>query len=445
MVVLGRSYVKLDVGPFSPLAPIVGWKAPHFIVSSALGGFRALTASQTARTLVFDECDFFDRPELFYDDFTFLHPAFCPGWVSGLRSFLAKYDASIPASWVRRAAHWSDSPSRRHAAIPSVAQSRLAESAFLRQQFFKLAGASRADSTVSNLGNAGLKLLWWLASRGHSLPPSQWALTEYLVFCSSFNGTSGSVSTARGALLHLCRINAWDKSPYEKGISLVPGQALARVNRHQTKKSEGLSLPMVKRFLKIYCFVRLRRLPSYQWELAIGVSFVVAFKVFARWNDLMQLRWDHGYFEISELYVRFFLEHRKNAQYNGNFVDVARPENGERGAYHVIVEAYEVFRKGHVLPFIHASGLVDSSRYMPYALYVRHLRQALRHIGISAAHAERFAGQSARAGAATTAARAGLQPSELCRLAGVTSISWCLAYMRPDFNDRMRASWAIGL
>jgi len=202
---------------------------------------------------------------------------------------------------------------------------------------------------------------------------------------------------------------------------------------------------MVKRILKIYCYVRLRRLSNYQWELAIGVAFVVAFKVFARWNDLMQLRWDSGYFEFTKLYARFFLEHRKNAQYNGNFVDVARPENGEYGAYHVILEAYRVFRSGHVLPFIHASGRVDTSRHMPYALYVRHLRQSLRHIGISAEHAERFAGQSARAGAATTAARAGLQPSELCRLAGVTSISWCLAYMRPDFHDRMSASWAIGL
>ena len=202
---------------------------------------------------------------------------------------------------------------------------------------------------------------------------------------------------------------------------------------------------MVKRILKLYCYVRVRRRSHFQWELAIGVAIMVAFKVFARWNDLMQLRWDVGYFEISELYIRFFLEHRKNAQYTGNFVDIARPENGEHGAYHVIREAYQAFRRGHVLPFIHASGSVDSTRSMPYDLYVRHLRQALRHIGIADEHAQRFAGQSARAGAATTAARAGIQPSELCRLAGVSSISWCLAYMRPDFHDRMRASWAIGL
>jgi hypothetical protein len=37
-----------------------------------------------------------------------------------------------------------------------------------------------------------------------------------------------------------------------------------------------------------------------QWELAIGVAIVVSFKVFARWDDARQLRWDVGYFEIIE-------------------------------------------------------------------------------------------------------------------------------------------------
>jgi len=253
------------------------------------------------------------------------------------------------------------------------------------------------------------------------------------------------VATARGALLHLCRVNAWDKAPFTSGISLVPGQALLRLNRHQTKKSEGLTLEMVTQILHRYCFARSGRHRSGQWELAIGVAIVVSFKVFARWDDARQLRWDPDYFEITAVYVRFYLEHRKNAQHSGNFVDVAIPESGERGAYHVIREAFLLFRSGHVLPHIDASGSVDTSRHMPYDNYVRHLRQILVHIGVPEERSRRFAGQSARAGAATTAARAGMQPYELCRLAGVTSISWCLAYMRPDFNDRMRASRAIGL
>jgi len=201
LVVLRRSHVRLGVGSFAPTAPIVAWQAPHFIIALSGGGVRELTASQAGRSLVFSEWDFYNKPELFYDDFTVMHPAVCPGWVDGLDSFLVRHRATVPSSWLRRAAFRSCVSPSWDAAPVSAASSRLAESAFLRQQFFKLAGASRADSTVSNLGNAGLKLLWWLASRGHTLPPSQWAFTEYLVYCSSFNGTSGSVSTARGALL----------------------------------------------------------------------------------------------------------------------------------------------------------------------------------------------------------------------------------------------------
>jgi len=127
---------------------------------------------------------------------------------------------------------------------------------------------------------------------------------------------------------------------------------------------------------------------------------------FAHWDDARQLRWGPDYFVITAVHVRFYLEHRKNAQHSGNFVDVAIPESGERGAYHVVREAFLLFRSGYVLPHIDASE-----------------------------HSRRFAGQSARAGAVTTAARAGMQPYELRRLAGVTPISWCLAYTRPDFND----------
>ena len=374
-----------------------------------------------------------------------MHPASCPGWLEGLSRYVSHYDVAVPPAWLRRRCTSDFHHGTSAKSSLGTASYRLTESAFLREQFLRFAGESRAESTVSNFGNAGLKLLWWLASRGHPLPPSQWAFTEYLVFCATFNGTSGAVATTRGAFLHLCRVNAWDKTPFTSGISLVPGQALSRLNRHQIKKSEGLTLEMVTQILHRYCFLRSGRSQDGQWELAIGVAIVTSFKVFARWDDARQLRWDVGFFEITEVYARFYLEHRKNAQYNGNFVDVAIPASGERGAYHVIRDAYHHFRSGHVLPHIDASGTVDTSRYMPYETYVRHLREILVFIGVPEEHSRRFAGQSARAGAATTAARAGMQPYELCRLAGVTSISWGLAYMRPDFNDRMQASRAIGL
>jgi hypothetical protein len=185
--------------------------------------------------------------------------------------------------------------------------------------------------------------------------------------------------------------------------------------------------------------------PSRQWELALGVGIVVSYCVFARWDDARQLRWDDGYYEESDTYIRFYLEHRKNAQFAGNFVDIACRDDGERSAFVVIREARSIFRRGHVLPYISHSGLVDTTRHMGYRSYVQNLRQALAQVGVPAEEARGFAGQSARAGAATEALYAGVHPTELCRLAGVKSINWFLGYARPDQRDRLRASRAVGL
>ena len=182
-------------------------------------------------------------------------------------------------------------------------------------------------------------------------------------------------------------------------------------------------------------------------ELAYGAAIVISFKVFARWDDAAQLRWTTTTARCaSSTSASFFLEHRKNAQAQGNFVDVARRQDPrERSAYSIICAARRIFRRGFVLPYIDARGRVDSSRCMPYRNHIRHLRSCLVYIGVPRGEAEKFAGQSARAGAATCAARAGVPPHEICRLAGVKSIGWHLGYMRPDFDDRMRASWAVGL
>ena len=82
---------------------------------------------------------------------------------------------------------------------------------------------------------------------------------------------------------------------------------------------------------------------------------------------------------------------------------------------------------------------------MPYRPFVRHLRQVLICVGVPPAEALSFAGQSARAGAATCAGRAGLAPHDICRMAGVSTIGWHLGYMRPDAADRLKASRAVGL
>ncbi len=66
---------------------------------------------------------------------------------------------------------------------------------------------------------------------------------------------------------------------------------MARISRHQIEKSAGLTLVMVRRIMEVYSYAR-PTTPEKPWELAIGTAIVVAFKVFARWDDGAQLRWE---------------------------------------------------------------------------------------------------------------------------------------------------------
>ena len=110
---------------------------------------------------------------------------------------------------------------------------------------------------------------------------------------------------------------------------------------------------------------------------------MASYKVFARWDDAAQLRWDSGHCEIGERYIRFYLRHRKNAQDAENFVDTAKPRcSSERGAYHILCDARNVFKSGHVLPYISAAGHVDTKRPLPYRKFVQHLRKCLVSAGV---------------------------------------------------------------
>ena len=82
---------------------------------------------------------------------------------------------------------------------------------------------------------------------------------------------------------------------------------------------------------------------------------------------------------------------------------------------------------------------------MQYSDFVRFLRSALKHIGLSDGEARRYAGQSMRSGGATAAAMSGLSPAEICHLAGVKDVDWLSYYNRNHLSSRLRASRAVGL
>ena len=455
LVRLGVSRVFLQAGECAPSGCVVSWAAPWFTVVDARGVAQRMRASKVAARLAFSAADFY-QPRAFHYDFDVIHPAKVGGWSSELRLFVRWHRIIVPSVWLdpksapeetilgqgsgrAGAGDWDDGGMLGARDFCAREQARLGD------EFQRLAGATRGPGTIRGFRTPGLKLLWFGATREFEYPPTQRQVTDYLTWLAVETGVAGAISAARGALLHLCRINDWDTLPYKSGVALIPGAAMARLTRHQVKKSEGISLAMVERILERYCHLRAVRATSGQWELAFGVAVIVGYKVLARWDDLRQLRWDESYCEVTELNVRFYLEHRKNAMHNGNFVDVARRRDGQRGAYEAIVAAWRFFRSGYVLPYISSRGEVDTTRWMPYGKYVQHLRQSLVQIGVSSADSMTFAGQSARSGAATTCMREGVEPHQLCRMAGVKSINWGLGYMRPDFEDRLGASRAMGL
>jgi len=107
-------------------------------------------------------------------------------------------------------------------------------------------------------------------------------------------------------------------------------------------------------------------------------------------------------------------------------------------------EVWKVFKTGYVLPIIRADGDIDSHTAMPYNMFVRHLRDALVHIGMKESQAQHYAGHSMRAGGATSAAVHGLAPAEITHLAGVSSVDWLVWYNRHHLTSRLLASRAIG-
>ena len=91
-----------------------------------------------------------------------------------------------------------------------------------------------------------------------------------------------------------------------------------------------------------------------------------------------------------------------------------------------------------------AAAAVDTSRPMGYDMHAHHLRRALTELRVDPAIARIFAGRSPRAGAATTAERAGARPEMIANAVGVKSTDWLLPYNRADIGDRLQESWALG-
>ena len=144
-------------------------------------------------------------------------------------------------------------------------------------------------------------------------------------------------------------------------------QVLRRRHAHVTKKAPGLPPLYVRAVLRAYAFVR-PELPWYQqWCLALGIAVGTSYKTLARYDDLARLRYDPGYFELHEMFVRLLFDQRKTHHEGGMHIDVARPADPvEVGVYHALELGHRTFGgTGYVLPHVDAQGVVHRERPMP--------------------------------------------------------------------------------
>ena len=141
----------------------------------------------------------------------------------------------------------------------------------------------------NNLRNPALKLLWFLASRGHGFPPTASAAASYLTSVAVERGCIGAVATAKNALSYLCSNNGHDPRAYESARTIAPLEAMRRLHAAQVKKAAGITPPQVNTALHKYAGPRGDRSRDGrkrfgQWELAIGAAICLGYKLLLRYG-----------------------------------------------------------------------------------------------------------------------------------------------------------------
>ena len=430
---------------------VMSFCRPHFLIRYRDGDTEDLLGHQLAKVLHVDATCFTDARAWYYD-WSYMHPADVEPWRSACERYCRTHGIDLPSSWLSGNTKPPIVLNEDTSDHESVADFLIAESAKLHDKHKEFLDAARAKRTVANLRNPALKLLWFLASRGHSFPPTPSAAASYFTFIAMKRDCIGAVATSKNALSYLSSTNGYDPRQYESARTTAPLEAMKRLHAAQVEKAAGITPPQVRAILHRYAGPRDNgsrkgRKRFEHWELALGAAICLGYKLLLRYDDLKRCRWEAGYCDVFPTYIRFYLDGRKNNQYGGDFLDVAAPEKpDEMGVYHIVLLAREMFNgKGFVLANISTSGTVDTSRCMSHKLFVHHLRGALIEVGLSERQASVYSAHSLRAGGATAAAVHGLHREDILHLAGVNDPNWLAYYNRTYLTERLRVSRAMGL
>ena len=416
---------------------------PFYRVVYEDGDSEDLTSKELAAVLHITKADVAD-PRRFAYDWGDFNPGAVPGFVRFLDDYMGEFSMDLPAAWTGTA---SDEASAAEDPSGSDEDFLRMEEKQLKSLHAAFISGARARKTFSTTRTAGLKLVWFALSRRWVWPLTALEVGMYMAKLGVERNKVGALSVAKNALAIICSMNGVDRSQYNNLQATAALEAMRREHRSVTKKAAALTAGMVRAINRRYSYLRPGRPDNMQWEFAIGGAVSAAFKLMARYDNLVKLLWDPDFCDVFFTHVRYFLDGRKNLQHGCAMLDVARPEDDTPdGVYFVLVRGKRFFGTGHVLPHIdRRTGEVDRTRPMAYGDYVAFLRSALIAIGLSETEAALFAGQSARAGAASEAAAGGLHQEDIQPLAGVTTAEWLSWYNRRYLGERLRVSRALGL
>ena len=451
-VLIGAARVRKAFGGELFAGTVTSYQSPFFRVRYTDGDEEDLTGTELASILDYTEADLRD-PRGWHYDYNVLNPIGIPGFVKGIREYCTEYNVVLPEVWLQMAKRSSPTWRPDHEDEIFAAEDyeinveayREQERQFLERVLQGNLSQARAPRTMANLQYPAIKMIHYAASRGLKLPLAPTELALYLAFLSKERNTVGAVTMAKNAASTIGSLNGHAAGVYDTAKVNATIETVKRRNRRQVKKAAGLTPNMISAIIRKYGYPRQGRRPEHQWEMAIGVAVAVGFKILLRYDDLVRARWNDGYCEVLETHVRFYLDGRKNNQYGGNFLDIAKPEKG-KGIYDLVVAAKDLFRSGLVLPNINvATGVLHPEQPMSHSSFVAFLRSALINIGLSEEEAEVFSAHSMRAGGATAAAVHGLHQEDIQHLAGVKDANWLAWYNRHYLGERLRVSRAIGL
>lgn len=383
--------------------------------------------------------DWLDHEESYFFDWSCVQPYRWRGWRSALAARVSRFRLRLPPSWLDVPSDYSafqTSGSSLAKRLRTAASSRV----------------NNAPGPIKTARNSCLKFLWFCICHELNTPLCEDSICIYMEFLREQRDNLGSVTDFLNSINFL---SSYQASPFSSLSSQQPAKLnlpYSVTSLKNTCKKDFKSCPRITLGLEpfmihdiLFIYVRHSRVA---WQISVGISISVSYKLCMRYDCASRLRWDDSYCVVSEAYIRFYLDGCKNLQYKGRWCDVAKPDDGSFGVYHALIRGKTIFKTGFVLARILGHNgdntTVDTNLHMSRDQFISHVRTALQVIGVERSLTLRFSGKSPRMGAAASAVTAQLSTAEIAQLSRTKSANWVAHYDERNLSQRLAISRALG-